>query len=91
MKHRLMELLACPMCKHHPLELHVFDEKEEIVEGLIVCPACNRFYPIIQEIPHMLPDELREANEDLEFLKKWKEKVPEKILKEGKPFNFGSS
>jgi len=27
MKYRLMDLLACPICKHFPLELHVFDSK----------------------------------------------------------------
>jgi len=91
MKRRLMDILACPIDKHHPLELHVFDEKDEIVEGLLVCPKCNRFYPIIEEIPHMLPDELREKEEDVGFLRKWKEKIPEKILNEGKPFNLKPS
>ena len=27
MKRKLMEILAGPIDKHHPLELHVFDEK----------------------------------------------------------------
>lgn len=88
MKRWLMDILACPIDKHHPLELHVFEEKEEIVEGLLVCSKCNRYYPIIEEIPHMLPDELREKVEDIGFLKKWQEKIPEKILNEGKPFNL---
>lgn len=83
-----MDILACPMCKHHPLKLHVFEEKEEIVEGLIVCPACNRWYPIVDEIPSMLPDELRSSEEDLSLLKKWKEKVPKRILEGGKPFSL---
>jgi len=88
LKRWLMDILACPIDKHHPLELHVFEEKEEIVEGLLVCSKCNRYYPIIEEIPHMLPDELREKVEDIGFLKKWQEKIPEKILNEGKPFNL---
>ncbi len=83
-----MEILACPIDKHHPLDLHVFDEKSEVVEGIIVCSECNRFYPIIDEIPHMLPDNLRSKDEDLKFLKKWIEKLPEKIKTEGKPFNL---
>ncbi|MGD0406889.1 MAG: Trm112 family protein, partial [Candidatus Bathyarchaeia archaeon] len=44
-----MEILACPIDKYHPLELHVFEEKDEIVEGLIVCPKCLRWYPIRDE------------------------------------------
>lgn len=89
MKRKLMEILACPIDKHHPLELYVFQEEEEIVEGLIVCPKCLRWYPIRDEIPEMLPDELRREKDDLSFLKKWKDKVPEKILRMGKPFNLG--
>lgn len=88
MKRRLMEILACPIDKHHPLELYVFEESEEIVEGMIVCPKCLRWYPIRDEIPEMLPDELRNMRDEIEFLKKWRERVPEKILLEGKPFNL---
>lgn len=84
-----MEILACPIDKHHPLELLVFEEKDEIIEGLITCPKCLRWYPIRDEIPEMLPDELRKENEDMHFMKKWKDKVPENVRKEGKPFNFG--
>ena len=86
-----MEILACPIDKHHPLDLHVFDEKNEVVEGIIVCSECNRFYPIIDEIPHMLPDNLRSKDEDLKFLKKWIEKLPEKVKTQGRPFNLGNN
>ena len=86
-KKKLMDILACPIDKYHPLELHIFEEKDEIVEGLIVCPKCLRWYPIRDEIPEMLPDELREEKDELPFLRKWKEKIPKKILSEGKPFN----
>jgi hypothetical protein len=50
-----------------------------------------RWYPIRDEIPEMLPDELRKENEDLPFLKKWRGKIPEKILREGKPFKLKAS
>jgi len=83
-----MDILACPIDKYHPLDLLVFEEKDEIVEGLIMCPQCNRWYPIREEIPEMLPDELRKETEDLPFLKKWKEKIPKKVVAEGRPFNL---
>jgi uncharacterized protein len=83
-----MEILACPIDKHYPLELLVFEEKEEITEGLLLCSKCNRWYPISDEIPQMLPDDLREAKEDLEWLRRWKQQVPEKVLSEGKPFHL---
>ncbi|MEM1990316.1 MAG: Trm112 family protein [Candidatus Bathyarchaeia archaeon] len=88
MKRRLMDILACPIDKHHPLELYAFEEREEIIEGIIICPKCLRWYPIRDEIPEMLPDELRNKKDEVSFLKKWREKIPEKILLEGKPFNL---
>jgi len=88
MKKKLMDILACPIDKHYPLELHIFEEKEEIVEGVIICPRCQRWYPIRDEIPEMLPDELRDAKDELPFLEKWKSKIPKTILSEGKPFTL---
>ncbi|MEM2088363.1 MAG: Trm112 family protein [Thermoproteota archaeon] len=62
--------------------------KMEILNGILICSKCNRWYPIVEEIPQLLPDELRERNEDLSFLKKYAENAPEKILEEGVPFNL---
>jgi len=89
LKKRLMEILACPIDKAYPLELHVFEEGDEILSGIIICSKCNRWYPIIDEIPHMLPDDLREEKEDVAFLRKWKEKIPQNTLTEGRPFKLG--
>jgi uncharacterized protein YbaR (Trm112 family) len=88
MKRRLLDILACPICKHYPLELMVFEEKEEINEGILLCSKCGRWYPIIETIPHMLPDDLRDEKEDTDFLVKWKKNIPEVVLKEGKPFKM---
>jgi uncharacterized protein YbaR (Trm112 family) len=85
-----MDILACPIDKYYPLELYVFEEKEEIAEGVIICPKCSRWYPIREEIPEMLPDELREEKDEIPFLKKWKDKFPPKIVTDGKPFNLKS-
>ncbi len=88
MKRRLMDILACPIDKHYPLDLHVFEEKDEIVEGLLVCSECGRWYPIMDEIPQLLPDDLREQRDELSWLSKWKENAPPQVLREGKPFNL---
>lgn len=59
-----------------------------IIEGILYCRKCLRFYPIIDEIPIMLPDELREKEKDLEFLNKWKNNIPQKILKNANPWHL---
>ncbi|HYZ96685.1 MAG TPA: Trm112 family protein [Nitrososphaeraceae archaeon] len=59
-----------------------------IIEGILYCKKCLRFYPIIDEIPIMLPDELREKETDLEFLNKWKNNIPQKILNNANPWHL---
>ena len=66
--------------------LNWFFERTEIDEGLMFCSKCNRWYPIIETIPRMLPDDLRKKREDLIFLNKVKDDIPDDILKIGKPF-----
>jgi len=118
MKYRLLDLLACPICKNFPLKLYVFnigkvnrenkvsnkplcelycgykgkyikdlddipcDEciTKEIESGLLYCSKCSRWYPIEDDIPRMLPDNLRDRNEDINFLIKYREKIPDNIL-----------
>jgi hypothetical protein len=38
----------------------------------------------------MLPDELREKDKerDIEFLKKWQGKIPDKVIKQGNPWHL---
>jgi len=89
MNKNMMDILACPIDKYHPLELNVIKEKDNVVsEGVIVCSKCSRFYPIIEEIPIMLPDELRDKKLEINFLKKYKEELPEKIIKNGLPWHL---
>jgi uncharacterized protein len=89
MNRKLMEILACPIDKHFPLELVELTTKGEIVsEGTIFCSKCSRYYPIIEEIPIMLPDELRDKSKDIEFLNKYKSTLPEKIVTKGVPWHL---
>ncbi len=59
-----------------------------IEEGILFCNSCFRFYPIVEEIPIILPDELRDKNKDLELLKKWSKSLPEKIVKKALPWHL---
>lgn len=124
----LMDLLACPECRHFPLKLIVFEQEEvertpererplcelycaylgkevkrednypceecykkEVREGLLTCDSCGRWFPIIDEIPRMLPDSLRlkrERRNELDFLKSNSHRVPKSVLEDGKPYNL---
>jgi len=89
MNRKLLEILACPIDKHNPLEL--FENKldgEKIAEGALYCKKCSRFFPIIDEIPIMLPDELRNKKQDIEFLKGNIKELPEKIVTQGLPWHL---
>lgn len=91
----MLDILACPIDKYYPLELIEIDIAEDktinenvIKEGVLFCSQCSRFYPIIEEIPVMLPDELRDKEKDIQFLQKWQEKIPNKITKNGNPWHL---
>lgn len=63
MRHDLMEILACPVCKGE-LTLTVEQEDgEEIIEGSLHCAACDETYPISEDIPNLLPPDLRREME----------------------------
>ena len=95
MRRSMLDILACPIDKYYPLELIEIDIAEDkiinenvIKEGVLFCSQCSRFYPIIEEIPVMLPDELRDKEKDIQFLQKWQEKIPSKIIKNGNPWHL---
>ena len=117
MRKSLLEILACPIDKHTPLELfeinvnstnkssidkqdengitqdeltynHTSYEKVIVKDGVLFCSRCSRFFPIIDEIPIMLPDELREREKDLQFLLEWETKLPSKIIDHGVPWHI---
>jgi uncharacterized protein YbaR (Trm112 family) len=61
---------------------------EIIQEGLLLCKSCMRFYPITEEIPIILPDELRDKKKDMEFLNTWNQSIPKNLLKDLKPWTL---
>jgi uncharacterized protein YbaR (Trm112 family) len=61
----------------------------EIETGLLFCEECNRWFPIVDTIPQMLPDEYRNKENDLDFLKNHKNLCdPEFFQQNLKPFNL---
>lgn len=70
-----MNILACPIDKHHPLELEVSKETSgAIEEGMITCSKCNREFRIENKIPILLPDE------ELTLPEKWWEVTNPRVV-----------
>ncbi len=68
----LLKKLCCPLDKQD-LNLKIFVKKEDgrVLEGVLTCPQCGRYYPIVYGIPIMTPDEYRELALEEPILKKW--------------------
>lgn len=91
----MLDILACPIDKYYPLELFELNVRRQdsdkdmvISEGILFCAKCFRFFPIVDEIPIMLPDELRERQSEIEFLQKWRNEIPDKVIKRGNPWHL---
>ena len=91
----MLDILACPIDKYYPLELFEIEVRHQdpdddtiISEGILFCGKCSRFFPIVDEIPVMLPDELRERQSEIEFLQKWRNNIPDKVIKHGNPWHL---
>lgn len=52
----------------------------EIEEGLLVSVNTGRWYPIVDGIPELLPDNLRDWTRDLALLRRFEDRVPAEIL-----------
>ena len=100
---KMLDFLVCPFDKESELELFEFvarkntkdqgfnndlDNDVIIEEGILFCNNCSRFYPIVEEIPILLPDNLREKNKDLEILMRWADHLPEKVTKNAVPWHI---
>jgi len=72
MTKELLEKLCCPIDKRD-LQVDIFTEDEdgEILEALMSCPDCKRYYPVIYGIPILIPDEYRDDGLEKPLLKKW--------------------
>ncbi len=91
--------LELPLCRNYcaylgktikPGEQYPCDKclRIGIKTGVLYCENCRRWYPIRNGIVYLLKDNKRKEKSDKEFLAKWKDKLPEYIVYEGKPYNL---
>jgi uncharacterized protein YbaR (Trm112 family) len=80
--------------KEYPQEIDIlyrYLNLIEVDEGLLRCPDCFRWYPIgnsVETIPELMPDDLRNEEEELVWLRKWIHKIPSSVKNDGKPFKL---
>jgi uncharacterized protein YbaR (Trm112 family) len=74
MRTTTLSKLCCPFDKKD-LNLQIIsqDADNNILEGLLTCTECRRYYPIVKGIPIMSPDEYREAKFELPLMANWKQ------------------
>ena len=57
---RLLDILACPLCDSRP--------PLELKGEYLVCTVCGHGFPIVDDIPHLLPESAIEPQELKELL-----------------------
>ena len=89
MNKKMLDILICPIDRHSPLELvEIRTKGDAVLEGALLCPDCSRFYPIMDGIPIMLPDDLRDKKQDMEFLKGNAANLPDRVTRSGMPWHL---
>ena len=72
----MVKKLCCPFDKTDlDLKIFVKDPEENILEGMLTCAHCKRYFPIAYGIPIMTPDEYREPQLEAPLLERWDNKV----------------
>lgn len=89
MNKSFLDMLACPIDKHHPLEMYGDIDADVILEGVLYCTECGRFYMISGGIPVMLPDDLRDRSVEIKHLRSVGG-LPEKVTHHSLPWNLTS-
>ena len=69
-----IDKLCCPFDKADlQLQIIAKDVEENIIEGILTCKTCNRYYPIVKGVPVMSPDEYREVKLEQPMLENWQQ------------------
>ncbi len=71
MRIETIKKLCCPFDKSDLTLSSITEIEDTVLEGILSCSACKRFYPIISGIPIMSPDEYRDFKLEQPILEKW--------------------
>ena len=90
----ILNLLYCLYCapkeslELFPLQTTEYKEGVRVNQGCLYCTSCTRFYIIKDEILYLSQDNLRQKDEELDFLQEWQTDLPEKVVFQSKPWNL---
>ncbi len=62
------------------LFLNIYLTYMEIEEGVLVCPSCKTWFPVIKTIPRIYPKTMKREEMDLDFLTKWRKFYPDDVI-----------
>src|SRR6266540_1291527 len=101
MRYSLLGYICCPHCRGSlrcfvarevPTPVSRFiaaaperNREVEIENGLLLCAGCGRWFPILETLPELLPDHLRDAERDTGLLDTVAAGVPPDVREELKP------
>ena len=80
MKTSLLQYLCCPICRNE-LTCIEHNPTAEIKQGILVCGECGRWYPVLDFIPELLPDNLRDWDREIAFLEVFSDQIPDDKIK----------
>jgi len=88
-KERIFRLKPCDLyCGYEENYINNIDKppceeciKHEIIDGYLFCEKCGEWYPIIDGIVIMHIGDLRPKNIIKKFVEKYKDKIPEDLIK----------
>jgi len=81
MKTSLLQYLCCPFCRAE-LSCIKHSSTVEIKQGILVCGGCGRWFPVLDFIPELLPDNLRDWDRETAFLEAFSGQIPDDKMKE---------
>ena len=77
--------LCCPFDKEElSIKIITKDIENNIIEGVLTCNHCKRYYPIISGIPIMSPDEYREKQLEAPLVEKWMPELSDNNIRDFK-------
>jgi 2-polyprenyl-3-methyl-5-hydroxy-6-metoxy-1,4-benzoquinol methylase/uncharacterized protein YbaR (Trm112 family) len=62
--------------------------EQDLVEGILVCPSCRRWFSVLGGIPILVRDGLRREKEEIALLARHSARLPEEITHRGNPINL---